>query len=287
VGGVYRRRRKARVRRSRWVRPHSERSLSRRSVELPISALSSSCSASSITFPTPCGRSPRSPAQRPPSRSDFLSPFSLRTHGCSHQSSDSLRCSRGRRIETIAAPAPGWSELGGHLVVDGPVYLTSYVGTWYVWLATFIVLAAVEYGLRQHYRIGNGRLRNLPPVPLSRRAIVLVAVTFGGTFGVAVGAWMARIDVNPPEIVPVLVVTTALAAAVPVGAAVARGLIAPIVCFFALVVPVLLNQAFVGGEGGPVCFSSCSGRSPSASRSSASLRALSDRGFWGSSTMSV
>jgi|AntDeeMetagen134_2_1112570.scaffolds.fasta_scaffold01543_8 hypothetical protein len=152
----------------------------------------------------------------------------------------------------IAAPAPEWSELGGHLVVDGPVYLTSYVGTWYVWLATFIVLAAVEYGLRQHYRIGNGRLRNLPPVPLSRRAIVLVAVTFGGTFGVAVGAWMARIDVNPPEIVPVLVVTTALAAAVPVGAAVARGLIAPIVCFFALVVPVLLNQAFVGGEGGPV-----------------------------------
>ncbi|WP_434523185.1 hypothetical protein [Halorubrum sp. AS12] len=46
--------------------------------------------------------------------------------------------------------------------------------------------------------------------------------------------------------------TTALAAAVPVGAAVASGLIAPAACFLALVVPVLLNQTFVGGEGGPV-----------------------------------
>lgn len=48
----------------------------------------------------------------------------------------------------LASPTPEWSELGGHLVVDGSVYLTSYVGTWYVWLATFVVLAAVEYGPR-------------------------------------------------------------------------------------------------------------------------------------------
>ncbi|GAA0528687.1 hypothetical protein [Halorubrum aquaticum] len=152
----------------------------------------------------------------------------------------------------IASPAPEWSELGRHLVVDGPVYLTSYVGTWYVWLATFAVLAAVEYGLRQHYELGNGQLRNLPPVPLSGRATAVVAGAVGGAFGVTVTAWMARIGVNPPGIVPILAVTAALAVAVPVGAAVARGLIVPAACFLALVVPVLLNQTFVGGEGGPV-----------------------------------
>ena len=152
----------------------------------------------------------------------------------------------------VASPAPEWSELGGHLVVDGSVYLTSYVGTWYVWLATFAVLAAVEYGVRNHYGIRAERLRNLPRVPSSRRATTLVAGAVGGTFGVAVVAWMARIGVNPPGIVPVLAVTTALAAAVPVAAAVARGLVTPTACFLALVVPVLANQTFVGSEGGPV-----------------------------------
>ncbi len=152
----------------------------------------------------------------------------------------------------VTSPTPEWSELGGHLVVDGSVYLTSYVGTWYVWLATFVVLAAVEYGLRYHYGIGDGQLRNLPPLPLGRRVTALVAGAVGGAFGVAVVAWMARIGVNPTGIVPVLAVTTAIAAAVPVAAAVARGLITPTACFLALVVPVLATQTFVGGEGGPV-----------------------------------
>ena len=152
----------------------------------------------------------------------------------------------------VASPAPEWSELGGHLVVDGSAYLTSYVGTWYVWLATFVVLAAVEYGLRYHYGIRGEPLRNLPPLPLDRRATALVAGAAGSTFGVAVVAWMAGIGVNPTGIVPMLVVTTALAAAVPIAAAVARGLVTPIACFLALVVPVLATQTFVGGEGGPV-----------------------------------
>ena len=152
----------------------------------------------------------------------------------------------------VTSPTPEWSELGGHLVVDGSVYLTSYVGTWYVWLATFVVLAAVEYGLRYHYGIGDGQLRNLPPLPLGRRVTALVAGAVGGAFGVAVVAWIARIGVNPTGIVPVLAVTTAIAAAVPVAAAVARGLITPTACFLALVVPVLATQTFVGGEGGPV-----------------------------------
>ena len=152
----------------------------------------------------------------------------------------------------IVSPTAEWSELGGHLVVDGPVYLTSYVGTWYVWLATFVVLATVEYALRRRYEIGDGRLRNLPSVPSSRRGTALIAGVVGGTFGIAVVAWMAAIGVNPVGIVPVLAITSALAAAVPVGTAVSRGLVAPTVCFLALVVPVLLTQTFVGSEGGPV-----------------------------------
>ncbi len=152
----------------------------------------------------------------------------------------------------VASPAPEWSELGGHLVVDGSVYLTSYVGTWYVWLATFVVLAAIEYGLRQHYGVGEDRIRHLPPSPLSRRVTVLVAGAIGGTFGVAIVVWMAGIGVNPTGIIPVLAVTAALAAAVPVGAAVAHGLITPAACFLVIVMPILLDQTFVGGEGGPV-----------------------------------
>ena len=152
----------------------------------------------------------------------------------------------------ITSPTPEWSELGGHLTVDGSVYLTSYVGTWYVWLTVLVVFATVEYGLRGHYGIDEKRLRNLPPMPSSRRGSIPVACTVGSTFGIAVAAWAASIGVNPTGIAPVLAVTTALAAAVPVGAAVARGLVAPIACFLAVVVPVLLNQTFVGGEGGPV-----------------------------------
>ncbi|MWV65516.1 hypothetical protein GRS48_11905 [Halorubrum sp. JWXQ-INN 858] len=152
----------------------------------------------------------------------------------------------------VASPTPVWSELGGHLVVDGPVSLARYVWTWEVWLATFVVLAAVEYGLRHHYGVGDERLRNLPPLPSSRREVALVAGAAGGTFGVAVVAWMAGIGVNPAGILPLLAVTTGLAAAVPVGAAVARGLVAPTACFLALVVPVLLGQTFAGSEGGPV-----------------------------------
>ncbi|GAB6878306.1 hypothetical protein JCM17823_05800 [Halorubrum gandharaense] len=152
----------------------------------------------------------------------------------------------------VTAPAPEWSELGGHLVVDGAVYLTSYVSTWYVWVATFVVLGTIEYGLRRQYELADDRLRNLPPLPTRRRTTLLAAGVIGGLFGVAVVAWMAGVGVSPASVLPLLVVTTALAGAVPVGAAVARGVVTPTVCFLLLVVPPLLRQTFVGGEGGPV-----------------------------------
>lgn len=51
-------------------------------------------------------------------------------------------------------PTPEWSELGGTLVVDGPVFLTSYAGTWDIRLGLFALVAGVECGLRRHHAVG-------------------------------------------------------------------------------------------------------------------------------------
>lgn len=152
----------------------------------------------------------------------------------------------------VTSPMPEWSDLGGYLVVDGPVFLTSYQGTWYVWLALFVVAASIEFGLRRQYEVGDAWLRNLPPLPDDRRSGGSIAAVVGSVFGLAVIAWAAGIGVNPTGILPVLLVTTAAAAAVPIGAAVYRGLVTPTVCFAVLVVPPLLRQTFTAAEGGPV-----------------------------------
>lgn len=156
----------------------------------------------------------------------------------------------------LTTPTPEWSELGGTLVVDGPVVLTSYVETWSVWLGSFAVVAGVEYGFRRHHAIGDARLRNLPALPDGGRDAAvgagLVGGAIGGLFGLAVVAWAAGIGVRPTAIAPVLLLTTTAAAAVPVGAAVLRGLVTPTACFVALVVPSLLRLTFTVSEGGPV-----------------------------------
>lgn len=156
----------------------------------------------------------------------------------------------------LTTPTPEWSELGGHLVVDGPVFLTSYVETWYVWLGLLAVVAGVEFGLRRHHTLDDTRLRGLPTLPNDGRnaalASGLVAAAVGSLFGLSIVTWMAGIGVNPTAILPVLFVTTTAAAAVPVGAAVFRGLITPAACFVALVIPSLTRVTFSVSEGGPV-----------------------------------
>lgn len=158
-------------------------------------------------------------------------------------------------LRDLTTPTPEWSELGGTLVVDGPVFLTSYVGTWDVWLGLLVVVAGVEYGLRRHHAIGDGRLRGLPALPEDGRDAAVAAGVAGGAigalFGLSVVAWAAGIGVRPAAIVPVLFLTTTAAAAVPVGAAVFRGLVTPAACFVASVVPSLLRLTFTVSEGGP------------------------------------
>jgi len=162
----------------------------------------------------------------------------------------------------LATPDPTWSELGGRLVVDGEVFLTSYAGAWHVWLGLIAATAAVEFGLRREFGIADGRLRNLPSAAELRRdgrgvsaaAIApadTLAAAVGGAFGIAVVARTAGVGVTPAAALPVLVVTTGAAGGVPVAGAL-RGLVAPAVGFGALVVPPLLRTTLTGGEGGPV-----------------------------------
>jgi len=156
-----------------------------------------------------------------------------------------------------ATPDPTWSELGGRLVVDGDVFLTGYVGAWYVWLGLLAVTAAIELGLRREFGIADRRLRTPPsPGDIGRDRRVTpgtgaVAVAVGGVFGVAVAARAADIGVTPTAILPVLVGTAGAAGGVPVAGAL-RGLVTPALGFVALVAPTLLRTTLTGGEGGPV-----------------------------------
>ena len=158
----------------------------------------------------------------------------------------------------LTTPDPTWSELGGRLVVDGEVFLPSYVGAWYVWVGLLAVAAAVEFGLRREFGIADGWLRNLPsPSESDRdgRSVTAttdnVALAVGVAFGLAVVSRAAGVGVSPAAALPVLVVTTGAAGAVAVAGAL-RGLVAPAVGFTALVVPPLLRATHTGGEGGPV-----------------------------------
>ncbi|WP_128905460.1 hypothetical protein [Halorubrum amylolyticum] len=155
----------------------------------------------------------------------------------------------------VTTPDPTWSELGGQLVVDGDVFLTSYVGAWHVWLGLLAVAAAVEFGLRREYGLADARLRSLSSPDESgrddRSVTGTTAIAVGGVFGVGVAAQAAGVGVSPAVILPVLVVTTGAVGGVAAAGAL-RGLVTPAVGFAALVVPTLLRTTLTGGEGGPV-----------------------------------
>ncbi|WP_126663863.1 hypothetical protein [Haloterrigena salifodinae] len=106
----------------------------------------------------------------------------------------------------------------------------------------FVVFAGVlEFAIRQGYRLGAGRLRNLPPLPgddSSRR----VAVGSAGLVGLPAGV-LGFFFGGPVVALLVLVLATA-AAAVPLLALLRDGFVSPLVPF-AIVVPyVLYGHAF-------------------------------------------
>ncbi|WP_434521682.1 hypothetical protein [Halorubrum sp. AS12] len=154
-------------------------------------------------------------------------------------------------VRDAAGAPPEWSEVGGFLVVDRTVFLSAYAGGWTVVAGLLAVAAGAEFGLRYRYGLASDRIRNLPPAPTRLRDAALVGLAVGGVFGAAATARVAAFGVSPSTAVPVMAATTTLAAAVPVAAATARGLIGPVACF-ALFAPSLAWDTITGAEGGPV-----------------------------------
>ncbi|ELY94312.1 hypothetical protein C482_18427 [Natrialba chahannaoensis JCM 10990] len=145
----------------------------------------------------------------------------------------------------LTTPLPEWGELGGYVIVDGPTHVSSYAHTWYVWLSLVVVAGLVEFGLRRGYGVGDGRLRNLPSLPLSRSGLGRTVATAAGLVGLATALLVLRAGIRPAAVLVfvVFVVATAVAA-VPLVALLSRGLVVPI-ALFALVPYALAVEVFV------------------------------------------
>ncbi|MGM0448918.1 MAG: hypothetical protein ACQERM_11835 [Methanobacteriota archaeon] len=154
-------------------------------------------------------------------------------------------------VRDAAAPPPEWSEVGGFLVVDRTVFLSAYGGGWVVVAGLLAVAAGIEFGLRHRHGLAASRIRNLPPAPTGLGGAALVGLAVGGVFGAAATARVTAFGVSPSSAVPTMAATTTAAAAVPVAAATARGLVAPAACF-GLFAPSLAWDVITGAEGTPV-----------------------------------
>lgn len=145
----------------------------------------------------------------------------------------------------LSTPRPEWDELGGHVVVHGPTHVSSYANTWYVWAALFLYAGVVEFGIRRGYGVGDGGLRDLPDLPLSRYAVAWTVAGFSGFVGVATMRVVLRAGMPPGWLSLVVLGVATLVAAVPLAALLTRGMLLPMV-LFAPVVPYLLGmEAFV------------------------------------------
>ncbi|ELY89124.1 hypothetical protein C483_14275 [Natrialba hulunbeirensis JCM 10989] len=144
----------------------------------------------------------------------------------------------------LTTPLPEWGELGGYVIVEGPTHVSSYAHTWYVWLSLVVVAGLVEFGLRQGYGVGDGRLRNLPSLPLSRSALGRIIATAAGLVGLATALLVLRSGIQPSASVFVVFIVAAAVTAVPLAALLSRGLVVPLV-LFALVPYALAVEVFV------------------------------------------
>jgi len=142
-------------------------------------------------------------------------------------------------------PSPEWGELGGSVVVDGPTHVGSYANTWSLWVALLCYAGALEFGLRRGYGLADGRLRNLPSLPLDRRSVTGASLGVAGLVGLATALLVLRAGIRPPAAAGVVFVFATAVAAVPLAGLLARRLLAPAV-LFAIPVPYLLVfEAFV------------------------------------------
>lgn len=145
----------------------------------------------------------------------------------------------------LTSPLPEWSEMNGHIIVDGPTHVLSYANTWYVWLALLLFGSIVEFGIRRGYGIGDHRLQNLPDIPLSRYTIAWIGVGFAGLVGVATMLLVIRAGIRPPAAALIVFVIATAAAVVPLTALLMHGVLLPTL-LFAVFVPYMLSiEVFV------------------------------------------
>ena len=140
----------------------------------------------------------------------------------------------------LSTPLPEWSEMNGHIIVDGPTHVLSYANTWYVWIVLLLFFGVVEFAIRRGYNIGTHRLRHVPDLPLSRYTIVWIVAGFAGLVGVATMLLVIRSGIRPPSAALVVFVIAATVAAVPLAALLMHGIVLPTL-LFAVFVPYMLS----------------------------------------------
>ncbi len=148
----------------------------------------------------------------------------------------------------VTTPSPEWGELGGYVVVDGPTHVGSYANTWYLWVALLLYAGVLEFGLRGTYGLADGRLRNLPSVPLDRRSLAVLSAGSAVVVGLATATLVVRSGIRPTLAAAVVFVFAAAVVAVPLVGLFVRGLVTPVVLFVALVPYALVVEAFVATD---------------------------------------
>ncbi|WP_049922884.1 hypothetical protein [Halopiger djelfimassiliensis] len=151
----------------------------------------------------------------------------------------------GTVVLEVRSPMPEWGRLGEYVVVDGPTYVSSYATAWYVWLALLSFVGVVEFAVRRGYGIGDGRLRNLPTLPLSRRSRRLIGGGAACLVGLATTLLVVRTGIDPTVTAVVVFLFTVAVTAVPLAAVLGEGIVTPTVLFtpvlYALVYEVFLT----------------------------------------------
>lgn len=145
----------------------------------------------------------------------------------------------------LTSPSPTWGTLGEYTIVEGPTHVSSYAHAWYVWLALLLYAGVVEFALRGGHGIGADRLRNLPSMPLSRRALRWTVAGVAGFVALATTRLVIRAGIAPTWSALIVFVLTLPAAAVPLAALLRDGALLPMALFAAYVPYALILEVFV------------------------------------------
>ncbi|WP_222913846.1 hypothetical protein [Natrinema sp. SYSU A 869] len=153
--------------------------------------------------------------------------------------------------ELTTSPPRAVVERGDDVIVDGSFHALSYAETWYVWLALLLVAGVAEFAIRRGYSLEDGRLRNLPTLPLSRTDLWLVVVGCSGAVGLATMILLVRgVLWETASGYGIGFVAAAVATVVPLAALLSYGIVSPFVLYGWLVMATLHTEAFTAPDSG-------------------------------------